>query len=128
MGFESYGGASIFGVAVSIQEVAHPNAQQLDSFFGVSGATSLYGGGRGRVFMISGVLVSGTDDLTDLNTAESILRSFADGIARTLVDTRGRAWDSVIFDDSFQADPGGPKWSDDYGWILPYRLSMTGLT
>src|SRR5437764_559244 len=115
MGFESYGGAAVFGVAVSIQEVAHPNAHQLDSFFGVSGATSLYGGGRGRTFMISGVLVSGTDSLEDLNTAEEILRNFVrDGIARTLIDTRGRTWDNVIGMDEFQADAEGPKWSDDY--------------
>jgi hypothetical protein len=121
----NYGGAFIFGSAVSIQHIANSNAQQVDNFFGVSGNVTLYGGGRGRIFMVSGVLTA--DNLTDLNAAEAQFLSFADGVARNLVDTRGRVWTNVIFKGEFHPDAMGPK-PTDTGWCIPYRAVFHGLT
>ena len=121
----SYGGSFVFGSAVSIVHIPNSNAQQLNHFFGVSGSVTLYGGGRGRVFLVSGVLTA--DDLADLNAAEALLVSYADGIARTLVDTRGRAWANVIFRGEFRTAAGGPK-ATDTGCCLPYKAVFHGLT
>jgi hypothetical protein len=121
----SYAGAFIFGAAVSVVQIPKSNAQQINNFFGISGSITLYGGGRGRLFLISGVLVA--DDLADLNSAEALLLSYADGIARTLIDTRGRTWLNVIFRGEFRPDAGGPKPTDN-GWCLPYKAVFHGLT
>jgi hypothetical protein len=103
----------------------HACAQQVDAFFGVPGNISLFGGSRGRTFMIQGVL---TDiGIFELNADEALIHSFADGIARTLIDTRGQTWLNVVFLDEFQPDPVGPR-PTDVGWCLPYRLVMHGLT
>jgi hypothetical protein len=121
----TYGGVLMFGAAVSIVHIPNSNAQQVNHFFGVSGSVTLYGGGRGRVFLVSGVLTS--DNLADLNSAEAVLLSYADGIARSLVDTRGRTWANVIFRGEFRPDSRGPK-PTDTGFCLPYRAVFHGLT
>ena len=56
----NFGGSSIFGTACHVVHSPHPVALQKDGYFGVTGMTSLYGGGRGRTFEVTGVLV-GTD-------------------------------------------------------------------
>lgn len=121
----SFGNIFIFGTACHVVHLPHPVALQKDGFFGVSGMTSLFGGGRGRTFEIAGVLVS--SDLSGVIAAEGSLLSYADGIARTFVDTQGRAWPNVIFEGEYQASPEGPK-STDFGWCLPYRCILRGLT
>jgi hypothetical protein len=128
-----YDGNPIFGLAVRMQMVPNPTQLQLDSFFGVNGVVSLFGGSRGRTFMIQGCLFAFQDafsdpiTIIDLNAAEGVIHSFADGIARTMVDTRGNSWPNVVFRDEFQPDPMGARPSDS-GWILPYRMVMHGLT
>jgi hypothetical protein len=121
----TYNGVNIFGAATQFQHVAHPNAQQINTFFGVSGTQTLYGGGRGRMFMIRGVLLGAT--LPDLNSAEALFHSYADGVARTLVDPRGQAWANVLFRGEFVPDPRGP-YPTVGGWALPYRAVFHGLT
>ena len=121
----SYGGVPMFGVVTSMVHAPHPCAQQVDAFFGVAGNIALFGGSRGRTFMISGVLVD--KNIPDLNVDEALVHSYSDGIARTLVDTRGQIWFNVVFLDEFQPDPMGPR-PTDTGWCLPYRLVMHGLT
>jgi hypothetical protein len=121
----TYGGSNIFGAAVRLQHVARANAQQENTFFGVTGTQTLYGGGRGRTFLITGVLVGGT--LATLNAAESMFEDFADGIARPLTDPRGRTWPNVIYKGEFVPDPKGPYPTLD-GWALPYRAVFHGLT
>ena len=59
--------------------------------------------------------------------AEGVLLAYADGIARTFVDTQGRAWPNVIFEGEYQPSPEGPK-PTDFGWCLPYRCVLHGLT
>lgn len=121
----TYDGANIFGTAVQFQQMPHPNAQQTNSFFGVSGTQSLYGGGRGRVFLIRGLLVGPT--VQAVNDAEAAFLNYADGIARTLVDPRGRTWPNVVFRGEFRPDPNGPYPAVN-GWALPYKAVFHGLT
>ncbi len=121
----SFGGASVFGTACHVVHMPHPVAHQKDGYFGVTGMTSLYGGGRGRAFEVTGVLVGAS--LLGVIAAEGALLACADGITRTFIDTQGRAWPNVIFEGEYYPSPGGPK-STDFGWCLPYRCVLHGLT
>lgn len=121
----TYNGVNIFGSAVQFQHVVHPRAQQVNAFFGVSGTQMLDGGGRGRSFFIRGLLTAPT--FADLSAAEAQFASFADGVARTLIDPRGRAWSNVVFKGEFVPDSRGPQPCGG-GWALPYRAVFHGLT
>jgi hypothetical protein len=121
----SFGGSSVFGTACHVVHVPHPIALQRDGFFGVTGMTSLFGGGRGRTFEVTGLLVG--SDVPSVIVAEGALLACADGIARTFVDTQGRSWPNVIFDGEYQPSAEGPK-PTDFGWCLPYRCILHGLT
>ncbi len=121
----TYGGSNFFGAAVRFQHVANANAQQENSFFGVTGTQTLYGGGRGRLFLISGVLIGAS--LASLNEAEAVFQNYADGVARTLTDPRGRVWNNVLFKGEFIPDPKGPVPTIG-GWALPYKALFHGLT
>src|SRR5438874_13795032 len=89
----SYGGANIFGTAVSMVTSDNPREKQLNAFFGLSGLESLDGGARGRVTDVSGLLYGSLP--ASLSAAESLFRSFNDGVARPLVDTLGMTWRNV---------------------------------
>jgi len=52
----SFGGASIFGTAVSMTTADNPREKQLNAYFGLSGLESLDGGLRGRVTHAAGLL------------------------------------------------------------------------
>jgi len=119
-------GNSIFGDAVNVIHNPRPNAQQVNHFFGIDGQQTLFGGTRGRAFVISGVLSAPT--IPTLNAIEATLLSFADGLTHTLVDTRGRIWPNVIFRGEYTPSPMGPRALAGGGWCLPYRLVMEGLT
>jgi hypothetical protein len=121
----TYDGNNIFGAAVQFQHVVHPNAHQVNTFFGVSGTQALYGGGRGRMFLIRGIHL-GTS-LGDLNAAEAAFLTYADGESRVLVDPRGRAWPNVIFRGEFYPDAQGPLRTVS-GWAQPYRAVFHGLS
>lgn len=121
----TYDGVNIFGSAVQVQHVPRPRAAQTASYFGVSGTQLLDGGSRGRVFYIRGVLTAST--LAGLDAAENAILACADGVARTLVDGRGRSWPDVVFKGEFQAAPPGVAAAGE-GWALPYRAVFYGLT
>jgi hypothetical protein len=121
----TYDGDNIFGSAVQFQHVAKPRAQQTAAFFGVSGTQVLDGGGRGRVFLIRGVLTA--TSLAALGAAESKFHDYADGVARVLIDNRGRVWPNVVFKGEFTPDGRGAI-STGPGWALPYRAVFHGLT
>ena len=104
----------------------HANAQQINHFFGVDGQQTLFGGVRGRTFIISGVLSA--SNMPTLNAVEATLLSYADGLTHTLVDNRGRIWPNVIFRGEYMPSPMGPRPLAGGGWCLPYRLVMDGLT
>ncbi len=119
-------GNSIFGNAVNVMHNPHPNAQQVNHFFGIDGQQTLFGGTRGRRFVICGVLSAPT--IATLNAVEATLLSFADGLTHTLVDNRGRIWPNVIFRGEYTPSSMGPRALAGGGWCLPYRLVMEGLT
>lgn len=124
----TYDGSAIFGSCCKVQMIASANAQQVDAFFGLSGTRTLYGGGRGRIFTISGVLFE--SDIATLNDDEDLIMTYADGIARTFVDSRGRAWPQVIFKGEFSPDPIGPRpavFNGSSGWALPFKCVLYGL-
>ncbi|WP_422932028.1 hypothetical protein [Singulisphaera sp. PoT] len=125
MGFfpPSYGGDSMFGYAVKMKMVVNPTAEQLNQFFGISGSQSLYGGTRGRTFLVDGLFAA--EDLDTLNAYEGNFLSYLDGIARTMVDTRGRAWANVLLR---QLEPGEKILHDQRGLYLPYKAMFNGLT
>jgi len=130
----TYGDVPIFGMAVRIEQVPAAPGQQVEAFFGVPGVMSVYGGHRGRIFQVSGVLFD--EDLDTLNALENVFTpgvdgSMADGVARDLFDTRGRTWTNVVLLGGFQPDPMGPRpgaWNGDSGWVLPYRAVFHGLS
>ena len=94
-------GDPIFGDAVCVQHLPHPNTQQINEFFGINGQQTLFGGTRGRTFAISGVLSA--PDIPTLNAVEATFLSYADGLPHTLVDNRGRSWSNVIFSGCLRA-------------------------
>lgn len=130
----TYGGVPIFGQAVHIEQVPAQSAQQVEAFFGVPGMLSVFGGSRGRSFQISGVLFD--FDIPSLNADEDVFTpgvsgSLADGVARTLLDTRGRSWANVVYMGQFQPDPMGPRpavCGFGAGWALAYKAVFHGLS
>jgi hypothetical protein len=92
----SFGGASIFGTAISMITADNPREKQINAFFGLSGLESLDGGLRGRVTRVTGLLYGLSPAL--LASAEAAFRSFNDGKARILVDTLGVSWADVRLD------------------------------
>ena len=100
-------GNSIFGNAVTVIHNPHQNAQQINHFFGTDGQQTLFGGTRGRTFIISGVLSASS--MPTLNAVEATLLSYADGLTHTLVDNRGRIWPNVIFRGEYTPSPMGPR-------------------
>jgi hypothetical protein len=92
----SFGGANIFGTAVSMSTTDHPRVTQVNAYFGLNGLESLDGGMRGRVTYVTGLLLGSSP--VGLASAEGLFRSFNDGIARILVDNFGTAWPSVRLD------------------------------
>lgn len=135
----SYGGEPIFGLAVSMQMVSNPTANQVTEFFGVIGTFNLWGGSRGRMFLVEGTLLGQGFDvfqgMASLNAAEAGFHALADGIGRDLIDTRGQLWSTVVFDDVFQPDPRGPRpvmglynLDGSNAWGLRYKAAFRGLT
>jgi hypothetical protein len=125
----SYGGSYIFGLACQVQHTPRPSAQQVNTFFGISGSVLVWGGNRGRAFFVTGVLVGA--DIPTVMQAEATLCSYDDGIARVFTDTFGRSWPYVIFSGQYQPDQRGPQFlctpNNAGGWGLPYRAMFYSL-
>ena len=124
----TYGGIDIFIRPFTTTHQANPSAQQLSEFFGTSGQQSLWGGWRGRVIAISGMLCA--PDPYTLNSYESVWNGqgtgvVGDGIARPLVDTRGRLWLECLCE-SFQQD-GQVRIDGTYGYNFRYRSVFRSL-
>lgn len=119
-------GSAVFGLSTKV--IMNPNAvaHQESQFFGVNGQQTLFGGSRGRMFMISGVLVA--NDYPGIAAAEANLLSFADGNAHTLIDNWGRSWPNVVFKAEYQPFDQGPRPLAGGGLCLPYRAVFYGLT
>lgn len=117
-------GDPAFGAAVNVQHVPHPNAQQINEFFGLNGQQTLFGGSRGRTFLVSGVLTA--VDVATLNAVEANLLSYADGLPHVLVDNRGRSWANIVFRGEYQPNPGLLFADGAVG--ISYKLTLIGLT
>lgn len=125
-------GNAIFGLAVRMQHTVRPAAYSLREFFGINGYFSNFGGKRGRLFTVEGVLIGA--DIPALNFNEGVFETYVDGNAHELYDTRGRLWDNVIFEGDFQTHPQGPRPlagyynGDGSQWLaLPYKAAFLGL-
>jgi hypothetical protein len=119
----SYGSVNIFGTAVTMSTSDHPREKQVNSFFGLSGLETLDGGLRGRVTEVKGLLFGPMP--TALAAAESIFRSYNDGVTRNLVDTLGTTWANVRLD-SFQ--PIGRVRQSPFGFFFrAYRARFLHL-
>jgi hypothetical protein len=116
----TYDGVNIFGQSVKCRMVVNPSAAQIDAFFGANGQQSLFGGGRGRTFLIEGVLTA--TDVPTLNSMYGLILSYDDGIGRILVDSLGNTWPNVVFRRFEPAERILP------GPVLPYKVQFDGLT
>jgi hypothetical protein len=121
-----YDSTPIFGYAVVIRHQPQITANQITTFFGLSGNMALFGGGRGRGFLITGVLPG--DSPAGCVAVENLMLSYADGIARTLVDTVGITWPNVVFHGDYQRTASQQYMPFEAGWILPYKAVFIGLT
>lgn len=122
----TYGGSAVFGTAVSIRHQPNATAQQINSFFGIQGTQAVFGGLRGRTFLVEGLFVAST--APGLRALQAALLAFADGVPRTLYDTLGYSWSNVIYKGEFQEgriafNPNGLA-----GYCQPYKTVFIGLT
>ena len=100
----------------------------MSSFFGVDGRFRLHGGGRGRVFVVSGLLYDPTTQ--GVAVARNNILTYDDGIGRVLYDaTENYSWPAVVF-------TGVCQWTGDYGiaddggsvvWVRPYTAVFEGM-
>lgn len=115
----TYDGVNLFGYAVKTRMIQNPSAAQINEFFGVTGTQSLYGGGRGRTFLIDGVLTA--PDYPTLQTLIGQILSYDDGIGRVFYHPVYGTWGSVVFR---KFEPGERI---IWGCALPYKAQFDGL-
>ena len=95
----SFGATEIFGTDVSMSTRDNPRENRLKASFGLSGLESLDSVSPRRVTHASGFFRGNSRSC--LSSAESVFRSFNDGVTRVLIDTLGVAWVNVRLE-SFQ--------------------------
>lgn len=93
MAYAFFNAVNIFGAELQMQTVDNPRAQQINAFPGLSGLESLDQGLRGRYTNCTGRLVAAS--VAGLAYLEEFFRSYNDGVAYVLVDTRGVTWLNV---------------------------------
>lgn len=122
-------GSNVFGYAVRFKWLPNPTAQQVNEFFGVSGLQSLFGGERGSILSVEGTFFG--PNAAIVIAQESLLLSYRDGIARTLVDDWGTVYPDFVFSGRYQRDDNGVKpgklASGITGWCLRYQCTFEGL-
>jgi len=122
----TYDGQAIFGLAVSVHHQMNPTAQQMNSFFGIQGVQAVFGGTRGRVFYINGLLTAA--DQPGVRAAQAAIFSYADGVPRELRDTFGYTWSNVIFKGDFQEGQFVHAVNGTYSVGMAYKAVFIGLT
>ena len=115
----TYDGSNIFGGSVRVRMEQTESASQANEFFGVNGKQALFGGSRGRMFFIDGVLYGSTG--STLAAAIGLILSYDDGVGRVLVDSYGVSWPSVVFRKFTPSERVLP------GYFLPYKAVFEGL-
>jgi hypothetical protein len=125
----SLDGSPVFGSAVQIQETPADIAVQLNTYFGVDGQQSLFGGQRGRSFSVRGIFLASSP--LQVEQLKQQLLSFSDGLTHTLIDTFGNEWVNVVVTGPFSWQ-GLMRPMATHGTQLefgrPYTLQMLGLT
>lgn len=116
-------GSGVLGTAAHSVHVPNPTETQVNTFFGVNGEVTLFGGTRGRTFEVDGVFTATT--LAGIFAAEAALLSFADGNNHTYTDTQGRVWTGVQFRNEYTPDPIGPH-PTGTGWCMAFRCVLRG--
>lgn len=119
----SYGGVDIFGYSVQIATADNPRQSQENKFFGLDGIERLDGGLAGRFTTVQGVHF-GVSAFA-LATVQETFRSYNDGLARVLIDSRGVTWPDVVLE-SFE--PQGRIVADYQGYYQPYRARFRHLS
>lgn len=119
----AYDGNPIFGRAVRMKTVTNPTQDQMNQFFGLNGVQSLFGGLRGRVTMVQGVLYEA--DAASLNAAIGEIESYRDGLARVLTDSFGNDWPQVKLE---MFDPESPiKLASTGYYFVTYKATFQHL-
>ena len=114
-------GVNIFGNAVVMVTGDDARETQKNTYFGLTGVESLDGGGRGRVTNATGTLYGA--NLSALNVAIALIRSYIDGLGYTLVDTRGRTFTNVrlvAFKETDRCVPYGSGYIQAYAAVLEH--------
>lgn len=118
-----YGGFNIFGLSVSIATSDNPRQAQENKYFGLSGIERLDGGLAGRYTTARGVHFG--VNATALAAVQETFRSYNDGVARVLIDSRGVVWTNVILEGF---EPQGRVIADYRGYFQPYQARFRHLS
>jgi hypothetical protein len=123
------GGVNIFGVPLECRHNPAATAQQVNAFFGVSGTQAVFGGSRGRSFMIKGLYYG--DYIADIRATETVLETYADGVPRVLAvqwaDGSSYAWPAVIFKGEYQQQGDPRPEVTSGGYVQAYQMVLHGL-
>jgi hypothetical protein len=119
----TYGGAPIFGLAVKFRPAPNPPALQLDAYQGINGQVCLFGGTRGGVVHVSGVLAD--FDIPSVNNDLATITSYDDGIARTLIDPEGNSYGDCVYAGMGPPQPALPTAT---GWCKSYDVRFMVLS
>ena len=98
-------GSFDLGGACRVQMLFNPSEYQRNAFWGVTGVQLLWGGNRGRTFVVRGLFSASTR--AGVAAKRDTLLSYADGIGRALTDSEGTAWPYVVF-------------TGEFAWTTPY--------
>ncbi len=89
----TFNGVTIFGVTSKFQTDAGIRVIQKNDYFGLNGIEGLDGGSREQRTVVTGVLFGA--DVDAWNAAVALFRSYNDGLAYMMVDSKGRTWPAV---------------------------------
>ena len=123
MSTPTYDGNAIFGWSATVTMEPEPSEAQYATFFGLDGVYRLHGGTRGRMFFCTGVLHGTT--VSDLNAAEQLITNLDDGVAATLVDSRGRTWEQAVYNGDFK--PASKLGFARGQVVMAYKCTFKGL-
>ncbi len=101
--YARFNGVNIFGETVVMRTSDNPRATQQNAFAGVSGVETLDHGSRGRHTFAQGVHAG--VGLGGLANVQETCRSYRDGRAYILLDTRGVTW---LYVQLVSYEPEGP--------------------
>lgn len=88
--FALFDNQNIFGAVVDMATSDNPRASQQNAFAGVSGVETLDQGSRGRYTLARGIHAG--VGLGGLASVQEGCRAYRNGLAYTLLDTRGVTW------------------------------------